>query len=639
MTALGNGRTATLSEPAGNRPPTREHQTSDDAGTGAPGPVDDIEELAEAESGVRPPSSPFGFIGFLVRRHYKRQVAALIVVATLATILEALGPAALGRLVNAVTSAVSRGATASYGDVFFWFATLGLLWFTPSLLFRLHDAIDRTMSPRLRGLAQKYLFAWLMGHSSRYFQENFAGKLGQKIKQAGQATNGLLYLVTLDITRIVVLMATGTILLAAQSPFYAAVLVGWTAVYLYVVQRLARRCVRLSKAFSEEVSTSTGRLIDAITNVDLVRAFAKSAFERKYLSRFLADEMNASRRLRLFLMWMKVFMATAMLGLQLALIWMAVTDTISGAITLGAFTMIFFLGNMIARSVQDLSFRMLDFFEQLGTLDEALALVTQPHEIEDAEGAVPLVVTRGEIAFRGVTFAHGDGHPVFQDLNLVIRPGEKLGLVGKSGSGKSTLIKLLRRQFEPQNGTIEIDGQDISRVTWDSLNLAISEVQQMPGVFHRPIRENIRYADQSASQQMVETSARQAFAHDFITQRQEGYDTIVGEQGLKLSGGERQRVAIARALVKDARILVMDEATSSLDSESEYLIQMAMLQLMQNRTVIAIAHRLSTIAGMDRIILLENGRIVEDGSHAELLLKGGAYAALWNRQVGGFIEA
>ncbi len=622
MNALGNGRPATPSEPADDTPP-----------------LDEIEQLAEAESGIRPPTSPFGFIAFLVRRHYRGTVAALVAIAAVATVFEALVPFALGRLVNAVTATVNAGPPHDYTAIVTWFAALGTLWLLPSLLYRTHDVVDRTMSPRLRALAQKYLFAWLLGHSSRYFQENFAGKLGQKIKQAGQAANGLLYLCTLDITRIVVLMIAGTTLLAFQSPLYALLLVGWTFIYLLVVQRLARRCVSLSRAFSEEVSTSTGRLIDAITNVDLVRAFAKSAFERKYLSRFLADEMNASRRLRLFLTWMKLFMAAAMLGLQLALIWMAVTGTVEGVITLGAFTMIFFLGNMIARSVQDLSFRMLDFFEQLGTLDEALALVTREHEIVDAPDAVPLVVSAGEIAFRGITFAHGDGHPVFRNLNLVIRPGQKVGLVGKSGAGKSTLIKLLRRQFEAQDGTVEIDGQDISRVTWDSLNLAVAEVQQMPGVFHRPIRENIRYANQAASQRTIEASAKQAFAHDFIVQRDEGYDTIVGEQGLKLSGGERQRVAIARALVKDARILVLDEATSSLDSESEHLIQQALLDLMVGRTVIAIAHRLSTIAGMDRIILLDDGRIVEDGSHAELLAKGGAYASLWNRQIGGFIAA
>jgi ATP-binding cassette subfamily B protein len=248
-------------------------------------------------------------------------------------------------------------------------------------------------------------------------------------------------------------------------------------------------------------------------------------------------------------------------------------------------------------------------------------------------------VRQGEIVFEDISFSHSDGHPVFQGLNLRIKAGEKVGLVGKSGAGKSTLVKLLRRQFEPQGGRILIDGQNVSEVTWDSVNEAIAEVQQMPGVFHRPVRDNIRYSKPEADETVVVSAAKDAHAHDFISGREAGYDTIVGEQGIKLSGGERQRVAIARALVKDAKILVLDEATSSLDSESEHLIQEALFELMRGRTVIAIAHRLSTIVGMDRIVYLENGRIVEQGNHAELLARGGPYAQLWNRQVGGFIDA
>ncbi|MCE9523830.1 MAG: ABC transporter ATP-binding protein/permease [Alphaproteobacteria bacterium] len=598
----------------------------------------EVEALPEVNKGERVPGTPFGFLWFLVSRHYRGRLAAFVACVALATAIEAMSPYVLGRMINALTATVQSGEQ-DWSAVGVFVALFACVWYLPALIVRGAEAIDIYMSPRMRALAQKYLFAYLMGHSPRYFQENFAGKLGQKVKQAGQATVSLLNILAFECVRILVLLAVGGILLALQNVFYAALLFGWAVIYLSVVTWLARRCVNLSKIFSDEVSTSTGRLIDAIANADLVRAFARGGFERQFMSRYLADEMNASQSLRWFLIVMRIFMATAMLALLMGLIVLAIRDTLSGAITVGGFTMIFFLGTMIARSVQELSYRMLDFFEQLGTLAEALELVTQEHEIVDRPDAKPLAVRQGEIAFEDISFSHADGHPVFQGLNLRIKAGEKVGLVGKSGAGKSTLVKLLRRQFEPQGGRILIDGQNVSDVTWDSVNEAIAEVQQMPGVFHRAVRDNIRYSKPEADEAVVVSAAKDAHAHDFIAGREFGYDTIVGEQGIKLSGGERQRVAIARALVKDAKILVLDEATSSLDSESEHLIQEALFELMRGRTVIAIAHRLSTIVGMDRIVYLEDGRIVEQGSHAELLARGGAYALLWNRQVGGFIDA
>ena len=598
----------------------------------------EAEALPEVFSAIRVPGKPFAFLGFLVKRHYRLRVAMFVALVAVATAIEATSSYVLGRMINALTEAVKTGVH-DWAPIAGYVALFAAVWYLPALIIRGSEAVDIYMSPRLRALAQKYLFSYLLGHSPRYFQENFAGKLGQKIKQAGQATVSLLAILAFDTVRIVVLLLVGGLLLAFQHAFYAGVLFVWAAIYLSVVSWLARRCVVLSKAFSDEVSTSTGRIIDAITNADLVRAFARAAFERRFISQYLADEMNASQSLRWFLIVMRLFMATAMLALLMGLVGLAVGDTLTGRMTIGEFTMVFFLGTMIARSVQELSYRMLDFFEQLGTLAEALELVTQPHEIQDKPDAKPLRATRGEIRFENISFAHADGHPVFQGLNLHIRAGEKVGLVGKSGAGKSTLVKLLRRQFEPQTGRILIDGQDVALTTWDSVNEAIAEVQQMPGVFHRAVRDNIRYAQPDADETVVVQAAQDAHAHDFISNREYGYDTIVGEQGIKLSGGERQRVAIARALVKDAKILVLDEATSSLDSESEHLIQEALFELMQGRTVIAIAHRLSTIVGMDRIVYLEDGRIVEQGSHAELLARGGPYSQLWSRQVGGFIQA
>jgi ATP-binding cassette subfamily B protein len=595
------------------------------------------EPFADAHVLAHVPPTPFAFIWFIVRTHFMGRMVAMIAIALVAATIDAVAPVGVSHLVNGVAAA--KSAHAGFSAVYPWIGLLVAIWFAGGLAYRGYEALDVQTSPRLRGLAQKYLFTYLLGHSPRYFQDNFAGKLGQKVKQAGQATIGILQIVCFDMVRVAGSVVLGAVLMYLQHPIYAVILGLWTILYIGIVVALARRCVVLSKALSDEISTSTGRLIDAITNADLIRAFAKAVYERKFISFFLADEMNASRRLRWFLITMRSFMHLATLCLMAALVIVTARDWYYGALSSGAFFMIYLLGNQVGRGVQDLSFRMLDYFEQLGTLAEGLDLVSRPHEITDAKDAKPLVVSAGAIVFDHVSFGHADGHRVFDDLCLDIKAGEKVGLVGPSGAGKSTLVKLLRRQFEPHAGRILIDGQDIAHITWDSLNEAIAEVPQLAGVFHRTVRDNIRYAKPDAGESEVERAALDAHAHDFILGRNSGYDTIVGEQGIKLSGGERQRVAIARALVKDARILVLDEATSSLDSESEHLIQEALWTLMQGRTVIAIAHRLSTIADMDRIVYLEGGRIVEEGPHRQLLAKNGAYAKLWNRQMGGFINA
>jgi ATP-binding cassette subfamily B protein len=586
------------------------------------------------------PTTPWAFLWHFVRERFAARYAVMMAAVVLAQVCQTLDPYLLKLLINHVTAALKVEAVArETGPIFLLFAVMVGLWFADTFLVRIYQLMDIYVGPAMRKRVQTRMFGYLLGHSPRYFQENFAGKLGQKIKEAGRACISIMEMVCFDLTKITVMLIVSMVLLIRQDAALAVLLGAWMVVYLLGSGLLAYRCVGLSKAFSASLSTSSGKLIDAISNAETIRSFARWRHERRFLDDFLEDERRRSVKLRGFLTIMRLFQSVAVLSMIAGLCWLALADMLAHGGDLGSFTLVFALSGLIAMNVWNLSNRMLDFFDHMGTLTEAIELVTQPHEITDRPDARPLNVTAGRIDIEQVSFAHPDGLTLFDQLDLHIRAGEKVALVGPSGGGKSTLVKLLRRQFEPHAGRILIDGQDIADVTWDSVNAAIAEVSQAPGVFHRPVGDNIRYGRLDADDGALVAAATRAHSHDFILRRPTGYGTIVGEQGIKLSGGEKQRIAIARALLKDARILILDEATSSLDSESEHLIQEALWELMAGRTVIAIAHRLSTITGMDRILYLQAGRIIEQGSHAELVARGGAYARMWRRQVGGFIGA
>lgn len=593
------------------------------------------------------PSSPWAFLWRFVREGFLGRAILLNLAAVGGIGLMGLEPLAMRGLVDALAgrnggapaAAMGMEATAWTRTVLSWFLLLGGLWIASALFNRLRELIDLHTSPALRHAIQVRLFAHLIDHAPRYFQDNFAGNLGQKVKQAGQSAIQLLEILTNDIVRIIVILTIGLWLLAAAHTLFAVLLVGWTIAHLGVSSLLARRCLTLSHAFSEEVSSSTGRMVDIIVNADLVRAFTRRREERAMLSEALMGEVERSKALRWFLtkMWFGLF--NALLIFQITLIGIAVSEATAGRMSIGDFAMVFSLASIVGTNVWNLSTRMLGFFEQLGILSSALELIVRPHEIPDPPGRPALAVTAGAIEFHDLRFSHPGGARVFDGLTLSIAPGERVALVGPSGAGKSTLVRLLRRQFPLQGGHIRIDGQDIAEVGLDSLNRAIAEVPQVPSLFHRSIRANIAYGALSASDEAVRAAAAKAHCRDFIERRSGGYDTVVGERGIQLSGGERQRVAIARAFLKDAPILVLDEATSSLDSETEHLIQDALWTLFEGRTVIAIAHRLSTITGMDRIVYLDDGRILEEGDHATLLERNGPYARLWRRQVGGFLPS
>ncbi|MBI3516047.1 MAG: ABC transporter ATP-binding protein [Proteobacteria bacterium] len=603
--------------------------------------ADDPVGAAELAEPVRfLPTTPWAFLWHFVRERFMARYACMMLAVVAAQICQTLDPYILKLLINQVIDALRGPAEARVtAPIFGMFALMVALWFADTFLVRVYQLIDIKVGPAMRKRVQTRMFGYLLGHSPRYFQENFAGKLGQKVKEAGRACISIMEMACFDLTKISVMLVVSMVLLIAQDGRLAVLLGAWMVVYLIGSGLLAYRCVGLSKAFSASVSTSSGKLIDAISNADTIRSFARWRHERRFLDDFLEAERRRSVRLRGFLTVIRLFQSVAVLSMIAGLCWVALVDMLDHGGDLGSFTLVFSLSGLIAMNVWNLSNRMLDFFDHMGTLTEAIELVTQDHEITDRPGARPLVVTAGRIDVEHVSFAHPDGMTLFDQLDLHIRAGEKVALVGPSGGGKSTLVRLLRRQFEPHAGRIVIDGQDIAQVTWDSVNAAIAEVSQTPGVFHRPVGDNIQYGRLEAGETELIAAAQRAHSHDFIIRRPTGYGTIVGEQGIKLSGGEKQRIAIARALLKDARILILDEATSSLDSESEHLIQEALWDLMAGRTVIAIAHRLSTITGMDRILYLQAGRIVEQGSHTELVARGGAYSRMWRRQVGGFIGA
>lgn len=581
------------------------------------------------------PTTAVAFLWFFLSKRFAGRALLMVTIAALSIALMGYEAPSLRRLIDTMTN-LNQGADPD--EVWYWFFVVAALWFGSSFCNRAYQVLETYTAPRFRFLVQNTLFSHLIWHSPHYFQENLSGKLGQKIKQAGNSCLTLIQILLHDVVRIVTIMIQGTLLLWPSSPTMALLLLCWTAGFLGLSALFVGRCRALSTAFAQESTTAMGRMVDSIANIELVRAFGRHAFERRIIGDYFTREQKASRRVRGFFTLVHALLFSVTLACQVGLLSMAVYRVVQGTMTAGEFMLVFSLATIVFNNVWGLSQRLLEFYDQLGIVSDALELVGHPHEIINSPDAKPLMIRGGRIQLCDLTFRYGDGHAVFEGLNLEIQPGEKVGLVGPSGAGKSTLIKLLRRQFSLQSGSILIDGQNIEQVTLESLNDAIAEVPQQPGMFHRSIGENIEYARLDATPEQREKAAQDAHCVEFIQRRALGYETIVGEQGVRLSGGEKQRVAIARAFLKDTPILILDEATSSLDSETEHLIQSTLWQLMEGRTVIAIAHRLSTITSMDRILYLEHGRIMEDGSHEQLLALHGRYAKLWARQSGGFLE-
>lgn len=555
--------------------------------------------------------------------------------------LEAVSATILGHVIDAANTATP--ATV-FQDHFWLFALfLGFYLIVRPLVFGINtSATSITLEPNLFPLILSRMHRWTIGQAVTFFDNDFAGRIAQKQMQVARATtdvvSGAVETVAFSLASVVGSVA----LLVAIDVRISGLLVIWIIAYVLFIRGFLRRIRGASGARAAARAMVTGQIVDTVTNMKTVKLFANARHE----DRVALDAMETFRDRAIEYGIISSWFRLALMALAGVLPVMLVGGTVwlwsKGGATSGEIAAAGAISFRLAQMTGWVSFSLMSIFGNLGEVEDGVKTLTPPYTLADAPDATVMPRVAGEIRMEGVSFAYGRRKGGLDEVTLTVAAGEKIGVVGASGAGKTTLVSLLLRLYDTEKGRVLIDGIDVRLVTQESLRRQIGMVTQETAMFNRTARENILYGNPDATMEQVIAAARQAEAHEFILglkdfQGRTGYEAFLGERGVKLSGGQRQRIALARAFLKDAPILVLDEATSALDSEVEANIQTALSKVMQGKTVLAIAHRLSTIAEMDRIVVLDEGRIVEQGSHAELLAMNGLYARYWNRQSGGFI--
>jgi ATP-binding cassette subfamily B multidrug efflux pump len=599
-----------------------------------------VDPYASYEETDTPPTKLFPFMW-----EYSKPFKAVFAFTAVMSLIVASVEVGLIYYMGRVVDLLGGDPVQVWSDYGTEFIVMAVLILTVRPLLQVMDValLNNTILPNFGTLIRWRAHKHVLRQSVGWFENDFAGRIANRIMQTPPAAGEVVFQVFDAISFSLAYLIGAAILLATSDPRLLLPLLVWFALYSLLISWTVKRVGPASKAASDARSTVTGRVVDAYSNIHSVKMFAHHDRELEYAKDAIeATRITFQKEMRIFTI-MDVMLVTLNGILIVGVVGWAIMLWMDGLASVGVVAAATALTLRLNSMTGWIMWALTSFFRQLGVVAEGMETIAQPITLIDAPNAKPLQLDKGRIELKALTHHYGRESGGLNAVDLVIEPGQKIGLIGRSGAGKSTLVKLLLRFYDPESGQILIDGQDICDVTQDSVRMNIGMVQQDSSLLHRSVRDNMLYGRPNATEAEIVSAATQAEAHTFIQdltdpEGRRGYDAQVGERGVKLSGGQRQRVTLARVILKNAPILLLDEATSALDSEVEAAIQSTLYSMMEGKTVIAIAHRLSTIAQMDRILVLDEGKIVEDGDHDALLAKGGLYSRFWARQSGGFLK-